>query len=65
MKGTREKAKVPVDFTKKWMNGHKFFTAAEARGLGEIQRTENFAQLNFEIKKHKMIKARNPMAGDS
>jgi hypothetical protein len=64
MKGTA-KSKTDVDFHKKWTNGHKSFTAAEARALGEILHVERDAQELYEMRKQKMVKSRNPMIGDS
>jgi hypothetical protein len=63
MKGTA-KPKTEVDFHKKWTNGHKSFTAAEARALGEILNVEKDAQDRYEEKKKIMVKSRNPMMGD-
>lgn len=64
MKNTA-KPKTEVDFHKKWTNGHKSFTAAEARALGEILTVERDAQERYDEKKSRMVKSRNPMIGDS
>lgn len=55
----------PVDFKKKWNNGHKTLTAAEAKALHELLVSETSKQLNFQQNSHIMMRGRNPLTGEA
>ncbi len=50
---------------KVFTNGHKVFTAQEAKRLLETQTTEKRTVANFEANMSRMIRPRNPLTGDS
>jgi hypothetical protein len=55
----------PVDFTKKWNNGHKTLTAAEAKALTELLTSETSKQVNFQENMRIMKRGRNPLVGEA
>ena len=54
----------PVDFTKKWNNGHKTFTAAEAKALHELLVQEGAKKDSFDKNCRIMKRGRNPLVGE-
>ena len=48
---------------KRFTNGHKVFTAMEAKQMNEQQRRERETQLQFEENFHKLHRDRNPLSG--
>ena len=46
---------------KRFTNGHKCFTASEARAITECQRSEKRTADFFEVNKHTMIRGRDPL----
>ena len=53
-----------VKEAKTFTNGHKSFTAAEARAMVEQQTRENKTAANFEVAKATLIRPRNPLTGE-
>ena len=49
---------------KRFTNGHKVFTAAEAKRMNEQQHRERVTQLEFEANFHNLHRARNPLSGE-
>lgn len=49
---------------RRFKNGHKQFTAAEAMELKHVLKVEEQLASNFERNKHKMVRARNPLTGE-
>jgi hypothetical protein len=49
----------------RWTNGHKTFTAAEARAMYEIQMHEKDRAKNFERNKDSLVAQRNPLTGQA
>jgi len=54
----------PIDFTKKWSNGHKCFTSAQSRAHVELLHTEERTKDRFDEIKLDFAKPRNPMNGE-
>lgn len=50
---------------KRFTNGHKAFTAAEARAITECQRAERRTMENFAANMHSMYRSRDPLIGES
>jgi hypothetical protein len=50
---------------KRFTNGHKCFTAPEAKALLETQSRETAASKNFQRGKYDIIRERNPITGDA
>jgi hypothetical protein len=50
---------------KRFTNGHKCFTAPEAKALLELQSREISASKNFHLTKYDIIRDRNPITGDA
>lgn len=46
-------------------NGHKVFTASEAKVLTELQTQERRTVNNFELNKANLVRPRNPITGES
>lgn len=61
--GTKRSAGKDVG-PKRFTNGHKQFTAAEAMELGQVLAVETRIAANFEKSKHTMTRARNPLTGE-
>ena len=61
--GTRADAGVKVE-AKRFTNGHKTFTAAEAKSMTEQQTRERITLEVFEDNKSKYLRPRNPLAGE-
>jgi len=53
-----------VKSEKRFLNGHKSFTSAEARAMVEQQTRENSTLANFERLKSTYIRPRNPLCGE-
>ena len=49
---------------KRFTNGHKCFTSAEARGMVEQQTRENITASVYESKKSSLVRPRNPLTGE-
>mmetsp|Transcript_20311 Transcript_20311/g.29160 ORF Transcript_20311/g.29160 Transcript_20311/m.29160 type:complete len:94 (-) Transcript_20311:323-604(-) len=49
---------------KEFSNGHKTLNAAEAKALQELLKSERDKRTYFENNKMKMVRARNPLAGE-
>ncbi len=54
----------PVDFTKEWTNGHKFFTSPESRAFVELLHTEERTRERHALHRNEMSRPRNPLNGD-
>lgn len=54
----------PVDFAKKWTNGHKCYCSQESRAHAELLATEGRAQDRYETIKSEFVKPRNPVNGE-
>ncbi len=50
---------------KRFTNGHKAFTAAEARAITECQRAERRTMENFAANMHTMYRSRDPLIGEA
>lgn len=53
-----------IDFNKEWKNGHKFFTAPEAKALNEILHREHSTLERFNKIKDEIKRPRNPLYGE-
>lgn len=54
----------PVDFTKQWTNGHKFFTSDQSVAFVELLHTEERTRERHERFKNDATRPRNPINGD-
>jgi len=61
--GTKTNAGDTED-VKRFTNGHKCFTSAEAKAMNEQQHRERVTELMFEQKKDNLVRPRNPMTGE-
>ena len=50
---------------KRFTNGHKAFTAAEARAITECQHAERRTMENFAANMHTMYRSRDPLTGEA
>lgn len=50
---------------KRFTNGHKAFTAAEARAITECQQAERRTMENFAMNMHSMYRNRDPLIGEA
>ena len=53
-----------VSDVKRFTNGHKCFTSAEAAAMNEQQKRERKTELAFEAAKDNLFRPRNPMTGE-
>jgi hypothetical protein len=56
--------KSEVDFNKHWNNGHKVFTAQQARAYAQLLRREECTRVRFNVLKTELVKPRNPLNGE-
>jgi hypothetical protein len=54
----------PVDFTKEWTNGHKFFSSTQSIAFVELLHTEERTRERHELLKNELSRPRNPLNGD-
>jgi hypothetical protein len=54
----------PIDFTKEWSNGHKFFNTQQHRAYSELLRTEENTRKTYDNKRDLIARPRNPLNGD-
>jgi hypothetical protein len=61
--GTKTNADAEEE-VKRFTNGHKCFTSAEARAMNEQQHRERKTEIQFELNKGNLMRPRNPMTGE-
>lgn len=54
----------PIDFTKEWNDGHKFFNSSEQRAFTELLHTEERFKEKFKRDQFDYRKPRNPLTGE-
>jgi hypothetical protein len=60
----KDSTRPPVDFTKEWTNGHKFFTSQQSQAFVELLHREEGTRVRHDHYKKELTRPRNPLNGD-